>query len=644
MKILISPIQSNSLLLILLFLCFVRLSYAQTDVVNSLGAQNNTSHATSSSSDVWTQAFTVGASDVTLSEVKLNAFVGAGNATMRVTIRDNQNVGSGNEIADLGTQTITSTSEGNTVTWTASGSPTLSSATTYYVHYIYVSGSATSARWDASTTNTNSGTLGSISANNVYRDGVVVNGFFLDMAIIGSAATSNTAPGISGTVASQAVNDNATVSLFSGVSITDSDGDNVTATITLDDNAKGVITGADAGSGPYTMNSRTAAAMATAIQALSFNPTDNRTTTSETTTFTLTINDGTVDTDDNTTTVVSSAVVPTLSSSSPTNGSTGVSASGNITLIFSEDINFGSGNIQIIDTDDNSNSFTIDVNSNAGQLSITDKVLTINPSTDLAKGTNYAIQIASTALTDDGGKAFAGISNNTILAFKTAVPTSLEVAATVYLEGAYNTTDNDLNTTLNSLIPTTQPFGFNDHASGTSTGSIPASAVDWIVVELRESTTGATVGSASGFLMSDGSTKATNGTDNLEVTLSSNSGISYYVIIYHKNHIPIMSALVLDGSSGTLTIDFTDNQSKAFGTNAMKELETGVYGMFAGDADGNLSVEAADLSTWRTANGAAFNYSSNSRSDFNLDGVINAVDRNEYQQKNSTETNQVPSN
>ena len=242
------------------------------------------------------------------------------------------------------------------------------------------------------------------------------------------------------------------------------------------------------------------------------------------------------------------------------------------------------------------------------------------------------------------GKAYSGITDNNTLNFKTEIPTSIKVAATVYLEGAYNTTDNDLNTTLNSLIPTTQPFGFNDHASGTSTGSIPATAVDWIVVELRESTTGATVGSAAGFLMSDGSTKAINGTDDLEVTLSGNSDISYYVIIYHKNHIPIMSATAIDGSSGTLTVDFTDDQSKAFGTNAMKELETGVYGMFAGDADGNLSVEAADLSTWRTANGAAFNYSSNSRSDFNLDGVINSVDRNEYQQKNSTETNQVPSN
>ena len=219
----------------------------------------------------------------------------------------------------------------------------------------------------------------------VYASGSAVSFLDINFSVDVVAGSSNTAPGISGTVASQAVNDNATVSLFSGVSITDSDGDNVTATITLDNNAKGVITGADAGSGPYTMSSRTAAAMTTAIQALTFNPTDNRTSTSETTTFTLTINDGTVDTDDNSTTVVSSAVAPTLSSSSPTNGATGVSASGNLTLTFGEDINFGSGNIQIIDTDDNSNSFTIDVNSNAGQLSITDNVLTVDLSTDLAK-------------------------------------------------------------------------------------------------------------------------------------------------------------------------------------------------------------------------------------------------------------------
>ncbi|WCC44299.1 hypothetical protein PJW08_11100 [Tenacibaculum finnmarkense] len=48
---------------------------------------------------------------------------------------------------------------------------------------------------------------------------------------------------IVGTSASQAVNDNSTISPFSAITTTDADGDNLSATITLDDNAKGVLSG-----------------------------------------------------------------------------------------------------------------------------------------------------------------------------------------------------------------------------------------------------------------------------------------------------------------------------------------------------------------------------------------------------------------
>ena len=135
--------------------------------------------------------------------------------------------------------------------------------------------------------------------------------YFKLQLFINNAPVANTAPTIGGTSAGQTVNDNATITPFSGITIADGDGDNLTATITLDNNAKGVITGADGGTGPYTMTSKTPAAMQTALRALVFNPTDNRTSTTETTTFTVLVNDGTADATNNTTTVVSSAVAPT---------------------------------------------------------------------------------------------------------------------------------------------------------------------------------------------------------------------------------------------------------------------------------------------------------------------------------------------
>ena len=63
--------------------------------------------------------------------------------------------------------------------------------------------------------------------------------------------------------------------------------------------------------------------------------------------------------------------------------------------------------------------------------------------------------------------------------------------------------------------------------------------------------------------------------------------------------------------------------------------------MLAGDADGDGDVDASDLTAWQSQNGVVFNYSS-TKGDFNLDGVINAVDRNDFQQKNSSKTSQVP--
>ncbi|WP_438710372.1 beta strand repeat-containing protein [Aquimarina muelleri] len=142
----------------------------------------------------------------------------------------------------------------------------------------------------------------------------------------------NTAPVIAGTSAGQAVNDNSTLTPFSAITTTDADGDNLTATITLDNNAKGVLSGAGlTGTGPYTIASTTPADLQAKLRGLSYNPTDNRTATTETTTFTVVINDG-VDTDtDATTTVISSAVAPTVTS---------VTVPANATYIVSQNLDF----------------------------------------------------------------------------------------------------------------------------------------------------------------------------------------------------------------------------------------------------------------------------------------------------------------
>ncbi len=226
------------------------------------------------------------------------------------------------------------------------------------------------------------------------------------------------------------------------------------------------------------------------------------------------------------------------------------------------------------------------------------------------------------------------------------VPTSAVLAITVFIEGAYNGTD--LNTTLNASIPATQPYSINGHSAGETTGSIPAGAVDWVLVELREAASAAAalkstrVGSAAGFLMNNGSIKATDGTSDLTVSLSGNTGSEFFVVVYHRNHLSIMSASAIADNGGTYSIDFTTASANTYqSTTALTTLSTGKFAMSAGDADGDGDVDATDLTTWRTQNGGTFTYNS-TNGDFNLDGVINAVDRNGFQQKNESKTSKVP--
>jgi hypothetical protein len=130
-----------------------------------------------------------------------------------------------------------------------------------------------------------------------------------------TAVTVYLPPTITGTVASQAVNDNATIAPFSGVTIAFADlpAQSLTTTVSLDLAAKGAFTPASltasgftaAGPGTYVFNG-TAAAATTAIRLLSFAPTSNRVPrgSTETTSFTISVTDGVFTPVANTTTTV----------------------------------------------------------------------------------------------------------------------------------------------------------------------------------------------------------------------------------------------------------------------------------------------------------------------------------------------------
>ena len=196
-----------------------------------------------------------------------------------------------------------------------------------------------------------------------------------------------------------------------------------------------------------------------------------------------------------------------------------------------------------------------------------------------------------------------------------------------------------MDTSLNSTLPTTNPYSLSDTVSNIPSTDI----VDWVKIELRtgasasEATT--VVATRAAFLKSNGSIVDTDGTSDVKFTGVSDG--DYYVVIMHRNHLAVMSAgtVSLSGSSSTL-YDFTSGSSQFYGgSTGAKELETGVWGMIAGDGNGNGQVQNNDSENiWKPDNGT----SGYKNSDFNMNGEVQNNDNENYWKPNNGRGTQVP--
>lgn len=118
--------------------------------------------------------------------------------------------------------------------------------------------------------------------------------------------------------------------------------------------------------------------------------------------------------------------VPTLSSSTPVDGTTDVAVGDDIVLTFSETVVAGTGNISLVSAN-GSDTRTISITDS--QITISGNTVTINPTSDLANGLDYSVQIDSGALLDTSGNSYAGISDATTLNFTTEQPISSELTS-----------------------------------------------------------------------------------------------------------------------------------------------------------------------------------------------------------------------
>jgi hypothetical protein len=188
--------------------------------------------------------------------------------------------------------------------------------------------------------------------------------------------------------------------------------------------------------------------------------------------------------------------------------------------------------------------------------------------------------------------------------------TGIDLEMFAFLEGPFN--GMNMNTSLTGLsdFPLLQPYSLSpwNYPGTEQVITIPAGVVDWILVELRDapsavSATAATViARQAAFLMNDGSIKNLDGTGNQQfdnLTIQH----SLFAVIYHRNHLAVMSANPLTEIGGVYSYDFTSPSGQAY-NDGQKEITAGIWGMYAGDANASGLIDITDKDiVWESQSG-----------------------------------------
>lgn len=210
-------------------------------------------------------------------------------------------------------------------------------------------------------------------------------------------------------------------------------------------------------------------------------------------------------------------------------------------------------------------------------------------------------------------------------------------SVTVLLQGPYDAVTATMRTDL--TLPASQPYADPvydgtplDYDGTESNAAPPASAVDWVLVQLRTSPAAAdAVATVAALLLADGTVVDASGSG--PPTFGSLPAGPYHVVVLHRNHLAAMTAVPVASVADLSGAD------AAYGTQGTVALGGGAFGLWAGDGDGNGSVLAPDRqSVWLPQVGQAGYL----RGDFNLDGSVLADDRQTLWLPNVGRQSQVP--
>ena len=244
-----------------------------------------------------------------------------------------------------------------------------------------------------------------------------------------------------------------------------------------------------------------------------------------------------------------------------------------------------------------------------------------------------------------------------------------DLSISVLLEGAYDSTQAEMHVALNQFhllpgqdptsstsigamtlgtpTPIAQPYAIapwnhngtegstlGDPTTNPGSSPYPSEVTDWVLVSVREGDSLAT-SEIWQCAMTLNKTGIIPWPQSYCPCLNLEDNTNYYVLIEHRNHLPIMSPGILHTTSSSLAYDFTQNQSWIlesspgnFQGEGQKLIGT-KYVMYAGNENQSIGIDArtiidqSDDTSWKTNMGDRFEYLN---SDFSLDGDTNAKD------------------
>ena len=205
--------------------------------------------------------------------------------------------------------------------------------------------------------------------------------------------------------------------------------------------------------------------------------------------------------------------------------------------------------------------------------------------------------------------------------------TTIGAKVKLFLEGNFDNDLQQMNTNLADagLLPMQQPFdGAPYFYAGSETiATLPNNVVDWVLLQIRDGEDMTTILQTKAVLIQkDGLLIDATGSELITFD-DLNSGV-YYIAIFHRSHLPIISNIPHSFSENPTLYDFTTAESAAMGTAQLKTKQN-LSMMNAGDFDGNGVINSQDYNLWKQNSSAVNVYLS---ADVDGNGIINNQDYN----------------